>query len=120
LTPRNCDTPIAANLRFSSPAAVDRATLSAEFDWRQTGDQTWTILIVLDDGTELFLENGGARLSVGGRVVVDEPMTEYERIYERFATLLDEGRSLMDKAPFQIIADAFMVGRRRDVEPFSW
>jgi D-galactose 1-dehydrogenase len=119
-TPGNCDTPIAANLSFSSPAAVDGATLRAEFDWRQTGDQTWTITIVLDDGTELLLENGGARLSVAGHVVLDEPMMEYERIYERFATLLDEKRSLMDRAPFQIIADAFMVGRRRDVEPFDW
>ena len=39
----------------------------AEFDWRQTGDQTWTITIVPEEGTEILLENGGSRLSVDGR-----------------------------------------------------
>jgi D-galactose 1-dehydrogenase len=34
--------------------------------------------------------------------------------------LLDEGRSAMDAAPFQLVADAFLVGRRTTTDPFVW
>jgi D-galactose 1-dehydrogenase len=47
-------------------------------------------------------------------------MEEYERIYERFAELLDTGRSEMDPAPLQLVADAFLVGRRVATDPFRW
>ena len=47
-------------------------------------------------------------------------MAEYEGIYRRFARLLDEGRSEMDAAPFQLVADAFLVGRRRTTALFAW
>jgi D-galactose 1-dehydrogenase len=34
--------------------------------------------------------------------------------------LLDAGRSAMDAAPFQLVADAFLVGRRTTTEAFVW
>jgi D-galactose 1-dehydrogenase len=118
--PANRDTPVRASLTFGSPAAPDGAALAAEFDWLQQGDQTWTITVTTEAGAELKLELGGSRLSVGGRVTVEKPMMEYERIYERFATLLERGESAMDEAPLLLVADAFLVGRRETTDPFHW
>ena len=47
-------------------------------------------------------------------------MAEYEGIYRRFAELLDARRSDMDAAPFQLVADAFLVGRRASTAAFAW
>jgi D-galactose 1-dehydrogenase len=119
-TAANRETPIAARLAFSSPAATATAPLTAEFDWRQTGPQTWNIDIETEAGRNLSLRDGGSRLSIDGRETVAKPMEEYERIYERFAELLDTGRSEMDPAPLQLVADAFLVGRRVATDPFRW
>jgi D-galactose 1-dehydrogenase len=113
--PGNCDAPIAASLAFASTAG---GTLSAEFDWRQTGPQTWSIAIDTADGSAFLLENGGAKLSVDGKLVVEEKPTEYEQIYARFAELLAAGDSDVDAAPLRLVADAFLVGRRIETEPF--
>lgn len=118
LTPANRAMPIAATIAFSSPALAPGGTLTAAFDWRQTGDQTWSIAADLADGTALRLTGGGTTLSVDGAVVEDAPRHEYDRIYARFADLLASGTSLVDMAPFELVADAFMVGRREVVEPF--
>jgi hypothetical protein len=69
--PRNRETPIAArlDLRLSD----SEARISAEFDWRQTGDQSWDIDIRTRSGTRLNLSKGGSVLSVDGKVVVEEP-----------------------------------------------
>ena len=114
--PANKDMPIAASLTFASEAGGD---LGAEFDWRQEGEQSWTIAIETVDGEQFDLTKGGARLAVDGNVVVDEVPAEYEGIYRRFATLLETGTSVVDAAPFQLVADAFMVGRRSVVEAFT-
>ena len=118
--PSNRDMPIAASLVFSSLAASDPAGsgLTAEFDWRQTGDQSWNITIRTEDGSRLRLTHGGSKLAVDDVVVVDEPMAEYEGIYRRFANLLGRGESAIDMAPFGLVADAFLVGRRVVTEPF--
>ena len=119
VTPSNRDMPIAASLTFSSPGgAMAGAALTAEFDWRQTGEQTWTIEIETEEGERLSLTHGGSKLLVGGRLVVDEPMAEYQGIYRRFADLLRRGESDVDAAPFGLVADAFLVGRRRVTDPF--
>jgi D-galactose 1-dehydrogenase len=54
-TAANRETPIAARLAFSSPAATATAPLTAEFDWRQTGPQTWNIDIETEAGRNLSL-----------------------------------------------------------------
>ena len=95
------------------------ADLKAEFDWRQEGEQTWNITIELDRGEELRLMKGGARLEIGGKLVLEKPSREYEDIYVRFAELLAAGESEIDAAPLQLVADAFMVGRRIEVDPFE-
>ena len=118
LTPSNRAMPIAAEIAFTSRALVPGGELTAVFDWRQTGDQTWEIAADLADGTALHLTGGGTTLTVDGTVVADAPRHEYDRIYARFADLVATRTSHVDAAPFELVADAFLVGRREDVEPF--
>ena len=110
--------PIAAAIRFTSPALAEGGTLTADFDWRQTGDQTWEIAVTSPTAPRCGSTGGGTTLAVDGTVVEDAPRHEYDRIYARFAGLLDAGTSLVDMAPFELVADAFLVGRREEVEPF--
>ncbi|MCB1502429.1 MAG: Gfo/Idh/MocA family oxidoreductase [Bauldia sp.] len=114
--PSNCDAPIAASLRFRTAKTAEG--LGAEFDWRQTGPQTWEIEIETAAGAQLKLANGGGRLEVNGVLDVERTPHEYEDIYDRFAELLRDGRSLVDAAPLRLVADAFMVGRHLTTEPF--
>jgi D-galactose 1-dehydrogenase len=114
--PANRDTPIAAALEFRDPGG---AAVSAEFDWRQEGPQTWDIRLVTDDG-EALLSDGGARLTVGGLEVAAGPDREYPGLYARFAALLDSAGSEVDLSPMRHVADAFTLGRRVAVEPFDW
>jgi len=118
--PENRDSPIAATLQFSCPAAAPDAPLAAEFDWRQEGEQSWNIDIETEAGAKLRLTHGGSRLLVDGAAVVEAPMREYEGIYAHFAELVKRGASEMDAGPFQIVGDAFLVGSRRSVAPFHW
>ena len=46
------------------------------------------------------------------------PLAEDEGIYRHFAELLDRRESHVDPAPFRLVADAFLVGRRVVTEPF--
>ena len=110
--PSNADAPIAASLTFDGPDH------RAEFDWRQEGGEVWEIEVDILGGKRLKLADGGTRLLVDGEPEVAEPSREYQAIYARFDELLREGRSEVDAAPFQLAADAFLLGRRREVEAF--
>lgn len=116
-TPRNRQTPIAARIRFK-PSWPGEAELTADLDWRQTGEQSWDIFITTTDGLDLALRKGGTELHVDGKLTVAAPMEEYERIYEHFARLLSTGRSHVDGAPLQLVSDCFMMGRRTETEAF--
>ncbi len=114
--PANCQTPIGARLRF---ATLDGpADLGAVFDWRKEGEQHWEIAIETEDGMSLHLAAGGATLTVDGVRVVDEAPREYPMIYERFRTLLAEGRSDVDIRPLRLVADSCLLGSRTIVDPF--
>jgi len=113
--PKNRAAPIAADLAFSDQAGTP---IRAEFDWRQTGEQTWDIRVETNDGRLTFAA-GGRRLLHDGRVLVDEKKSEYRLIYRRFAELIANGVSDVDLSPLVHVADAFLLGRRRDVEPFG-
>jgi D-galactose 1-dehydrogenase len=112
--PGNRATPIAANLAFSDGTGVP---ILAEFDWRQTGPQTWDIRVETDAG-RLTLSFGGSRLVHDGQTLVDEEQSEYRGIYQRFVELITSRVSDVDLSPLVHVADAFMLGRRREVEPF--
>jgi D-galactose 1-dehydrogenase len=44
---------------------------------------------------------------------------EYRGIYRRFVELVSTGASDVDLAPFQLVADAFMLGAREAVGAFE-
>jgi len=112
--PQNRAAPIAADLVFSDETGI---AIRAEFDFRQTGPQTWDIRVETDAG-QLTLSSGGSHLSHDGHILVDEKQAEYRGIYQRFVELIAGGASDVDLSPLVHVADAFMLGRRRDVEPF--
>ncbi|KAB0680740.1 Gfo/Idh/MocA family protein [Aureimonas leprariae] len=113
--PANRATPIAASLRFADVTGVP---VEAEFDWRQTGPQSWDIEVVADKG-RLTLSNGGALLRVDGKTVLEGRDREYPGIYAHFTELAASNRSDVDLAPLTLVADAFMLGRRNTVEAFD-
>lgn len=112
--PENREAPIAASIAFTDATGLQ---LQAEFDWRQTGRQSWDIVALTEAG-EMVLSEGGARLSVDGRVVHAEREQEYPMLYRRFAELIRAGESDVDLAPLRHVADAFLLGRRQRVEAF--
>ena len=112
--PANHDAPIAARITFEDAGGLE---IAADFDWRQTGPQTWDILAETTAGS-MALSNGGATLSVDGRVTHQEPEREYPMLYERFSEIIRAGISDVDIAPLRHVADAFMLGRRTLVDAF--
>ena len=116
-TPANRATPIAAQIRFR-PSWAGTADLSADLDWRQTGEQSWNIDVETADGLHLQLRKGGTELYVSGTLTTAAPSEEYEAIYVHFAELLKAGRSHVDGAPLQLVSDCFMLGRRRETAAF--
>jgi D-galactose 1-dehydrogenase len=112
--PENRDTPIAASLNFLHQGG---AIVSAEFDWRQEGPQTWDIEIATDSGL-LKLSAGGAKLAIDGKPVAEGPDREYAALYKNMLALVDTGKSDVDLSPMVHVADAFMLGRRMTVAPF--
>jgi D-galactose 1-dehydrogenase len=109
--PANRDTPIAADLDLGEGFA-------ARFDWRQSGEQIWEIEVETEEFA-LTLAEGGARLEVDGVLRLDEARAEYPAIYRRFDDLLRSGTSDVDADPLRLVADAFMIGRRTQVERFE-
>ncbi|WP_439635377.1 Gfo/Idh/MocA family protein [Oceanicaulis sp.] len=113
--PENKDAPIAADLDMRCGCDVP---VRVEFDFDQTGEQTWMIEVETDTGT-LRLTDGASRLWLDDAPVKTSEDPEYRRLYRRFAQLLAERRSDVDMSPFQLVADAFHIGRRQTVGPFN-
>lgn len=112
--PQNRDAPVAARVSFETSHGVP---VAMDLDWLQTGPQSWDIVAETAAG-RLVLSSGGARLAIDGQTVHEQPEAEYPRLYERFAEIVGAGISDADISPLQHVADAFMLGRRRIVEPF--
>lgn len=112
--PSNRDTPIAAQITFSGG-------VTADFDWRQEGPQTWDIDIETDVGP-VALRHGGNELWVGGVKAegAADIMGEYPALYARMAALVHGGESDVDLAPMVHVADALTLGKRVVVAPFDF
>jgi D-galactose 1-dehydrogenase len=114
LYPSNCETPIAARLLLADPRG---APAHVELDFRQTGPQTWNIDVDTDAG-RLSLSMGGKVMTVDNEPVDTAQTTEYANLYAHFAELVHRRCIDVDLAPLQLVADAFLCGRRVEVEPF--
>jgi len=64
------------------------------------------------------LGEGGNTLRVCGQDVELEDKNEYWTLYQHFVELVGEKQSDVDLAPLRLVADAFLCGSRRTVEPF--
>jgi hypothetical protein len=113
--PANAQTPIAAEIVFSSPEAD--GPLHASLDWRRTEGEEWTISVEASDGTLVRLEKGGATLVLNGTPQADDGPGEYPDIYRVFVDLIDARASLVDVAPFRLVADCLLIGRTKRVDP---
>ena len=112
--PANRAAPIAARMTFSDSRGTP---IAMDLDWRQTGPQTWDILVETDAG-DCHLSKGGSVLTLpSGTERRDDH--EYPGLYARFATLVREKRSDVDVAPLRLVADAFLRGEREMVEAFE-
>jgi D-galactose 1-dehydrogenase len=117
--PSNRQTPVDVEIVFKS-AQKHRNKMSAGFNWLEETGEVWTIAIETLKGRKLTLEKGGTVLKVDGLQTIANPSMEYEAIYERFAKLLKKGKSEMDGSPLRLVADAFLLGARHNVEEFHW
>ncbi len=112
--PENRQTPIAARLTFTG-------NVTADFDWRQEGAQTWDIEIETDHGP-MALRMGGNVLEIGGPPIAGDAdiMGEYPALYARMADLLRARASDVDLSPMVHVADALSLGRRQTVAAFHF
>ena len=111
--PANCGAPVAADIEL---ATVEGALLHAEFDFRHAGEAAWNIDLDTSEGA-LQLSMGGSRLRIKGYddSAVNQ-VNEYAGVYRRFAELCEAGESEVDDRPFALVADAFLVGERLEVD----
>lgn len=112
--PENRQAPIAAQITF----AGGRHT--ADFDFRHSDGEEWTIWIETSSGRQVELRDGGARLIVDGTEKALGPRDEYPAIYARFAELMRARQVEVDREPLRIVADAFLAAERICVAPFMW
>lgn len=117
--PANRQTPVDVDIVFKS-GGKSGPIMTAGFNWLEETGEIWTIAIETGKGRQLKLEKGGTVLVVDGVTKVQNPSEEYEGIYERFAKLLKKRKSEVDGSPLLLIADAFLLGARENVEEFYW
>ncbi|HEY1608800.1 MAG TPA: Gfo/Idh/MocA family oxidoreductase [Paraburkholderia sp.] len=113
--PADCATPIAADLDCIDSEGV---SVRMEFDWRHGPVEQWQIDVDTADGP-LTITEGGKRLSIAGEAVVLGPEREYAALYEHFHWLIANGTDDVDVRPLRLVADAFLLGRQVEVEPFG-
>ena len=105
--PENWLAPVAAHLHMATLGGVP---IRAEFDFRQTGPQSWYIAIETEKAS-LLLSDGGNTLTIDGIRQAGTREQEYPALYRRFADLVQRGQSDTDLAPLRLVADAFLLGQ---------
>lgn len=112
--PSNKHAPIAAQLKLQSASGVP---IAADFDFLQTGPQSWDIEFETDLGSAR-LSHGGNRWHLGKQEIPVDHEAEYPGLYRRFKDLVYTGSSDVDLAPLRLVADAFLIGQLTAAEPF--
>jgi len=114
--PVNRDTPMDAELTLCHGG---RAFVTALFSFCHSGVPCWNINVQTTSGL-LRLMDGASRIEIDGKPIALLPSTEYPNLYRQFANLIREGKSDVDVSPLQLVADAFLCGRRLEGEPFHY
>ena len=107
--PVNCEAPIQVEMDMTTE---DGLAIRAEYDFLQTGVQTWSIYVESSAGEKLTLSMGGTELEIDGHVVVKQKEAEYAGLYAHFYKLVMDDESDADFQPLRIVADAMLLGKR--------
>lgn len=107
--PVNCDAPIQVEMDMTTESGLP---VRAEYDFLQTGIQTWSIYIDSTRGEKLVLSLGGTELEINGHLKIKEKEAEYSGLYAHFLGLINSGTSDADFQPLRIVADAMLLGKR--------
>lgn len=110
--PANRDTPIAAKMQWAD-------NVSGEFDWRQTGPQSWDITIETDAGVA-EVNGGGTQFLIDGVEQDTGDLGEYPALYKRMKHLVETGQSDVDLRPMVHVADAMTLGKRTTTDAFDF
>ena len=113
--PANLHTPISAQLEMR----VGGAPVEADLHFHDDDTPEWTIRLETADGGTLELRDGGATLSIDGAPMRRAASAEYAGVYADFAQLIAEGRSEIDARPLRLVADAFLLARISEADPFE-
>lgn len=117
--PGNRQQPIAATLK-GALSGIHGGSVEVTLDWQKTGDPLWQIDITTDQGV-MTLEEGGAHLVIDGkRADGSASPGEYPGLYQHFAELVKRNVLDVDARPLTLVADALMMGNRREVAEFHW
>lgn len=114
--PSNRQAPIAAELVLIHDAS---ARVEASFDFLYADAPRWDIEVRTDAGT-LLLSRGGQQLLIDGVPYAAVAHHEYRQLYQRFADLIAKGDSEVDSTPLQLVADAFLLGKRQEAVAFEF
>ena len=107
--PVNCEAPIQVEMDLTTESGLP---IRAEYDFLQTGLQTWDIRVESAAGETLVVSLGGAQLAIGGQTMPQPKEAEYPGLYAHFLDLVRSKQSDADFAPLRIVADAMLIGRR--------
>jgi predicted dehydrogenase len=115
-TPANRAMPIGAVLEFGGRGL--EGPMVADFDWRETEGETWTVEVATSEGA-LRLTGGGRTLSLDGQVLIEHGDDEYPTLYRSLVDHVRRSECYVHADPLRIVADAFMLAERVSVEPFE-
>ena len=107
--PTNCGAPIQVEMDMTTASGL---AIRAEYDFLQTGLQTWSILAESKTGEKLVLSLGGAQLEIDGKAIPQPKEAEYPGLYAHFLKLVRSKSSDADFEPLRIVADAMLLGNR--------
>jgi D-galactose 1-dehydrogenase len=113
--PANVDMPVSAQFELVHHASK----VQADFDFRPTPSETWTIHVEATNGETLDIVDGGAGMSLNGAQVQRGVSLEYAGLYRRFSDLVQAGVSDFDVSPLAIVESAFAAAHISRVEPIS-
>ena len=110
--PANKDTPIAAKMQWAD-------NVSGDFDWRQTGQQSWDITVETNAGV-VEVKDGGTRFLIDGIEQDTGTLGEYPALYNHMITLVETNSSDVDLRPMIHVADVMTLGKRIITDPFEF
>lgn len=113
--PVNQHAPVAARMRLH----CGEGTIDVDLDFTERSGERWEIALETVDGARIKLARGGRSLELDDLPIGLAPDHEYDRIYERFAHLIQCASHDVDDRPLRLVADAFLTARFNAAPPLD-